>query len=82
MIEDGVPAPIATRTLDALNGLLVLDRRMLESFKRLEPHLGARDLKNPRRLSPSLSIPAPIAATMMNYLHEEDDKALLKTVSG
>lgn len=59
---------------DMLNMMLILDKRMLDYMKRLEPHLGARSLRAPRKLSEFLQIPAPIAATMMNYYHEEDDK--------
>ena len=58
---------------DMLAMMLILDRRMLSHISRLEPHLGARSLRAPRKLSEFMKIHAPVAATMMNYYHEEDD---------
>lgn len=57
---------------DELNLMVILDKRMLERMMRLEPHLGARDLKSPRKLSRFLEIPSPVAATMAHWCHEVD----------
>lgn len=55
---------------DELNLMLVLDRKMYAAMARLESHLGARDLKQPRRISKFLEIPAPSAATLAHWAHE------------
>lgn len=57
---------------DELNLMLVLDRKMAESMSRLAPHLGARDLKSPRRLSKFMEIPSPVSATIAHWVHEFD----------
>lgn len=57
---------------DELNLMLFLDKRMWQAFSRLQPHLSARDLKRPRKLSGFMEIPAPMAANWAHYVHEHD----------
>lgn len=52
--------------------MLFLDKRMWQAFSRLQPHLSARDLKRPRKLSGFMEIPAPMAANWAHYVHEHD----------
>lgn len=55
--------------MDALNGMLILDRRMYERMKALEPHTGVLDLDTPRTLSSNIQIPAPTVSTISNWVH-------------
>lgn len=57
---------------DELNLLLCLDRKMLAAFSRFRPHLSARSLRRPRRLSDYMKIHAPVAATWANYVHHSE----------
>lgn len=53
---------------DALNIILIPDKRIYERVKRLEPHLTALDLRKPRAISSNLSMPAPVITTISNWL--------------
>lgn len=63
-------APNADFDGDALNGMLILDDVMYRSMQRLAPHHGVLDLTRPRKLSRNIKIPAPVVATMSNWLHQ------------
>ena len=56
--------------MDALNGMLILDRAMYHQLKRLEPHLGVLDLKRPRTLSKNIALPPPIVSTIAGWMYE------------
>lgn len=53
---------------DALNGIIILDLDMAEKLDRLKPHLYVMDLRSPRTLSSHVKIPAPVVATIGNWL--------------
>lgn len=57
---------------DALNGILVLDRKMYEHLSRLAPHLGVLDIKKPRTLSKNIILPAPVITTISAWVHEDE----------
>lgn len=63
-------APNADFDGDALNGIVVLDRRMYQALERLAPHLGILDTRMPRTLSKNGIIPAPVISTIGAWLHE------------
>lgn len=63
-------APNADFDGDALNGMLVLDHKQWEYLRRLAPHHGVLDLTRPRTLSRNIKIPAPVVATIGNWMHE------------
>ena len=65
-------APNADYDGDEMNLLLVLDEVMQIRLSRMEPHLGALDLGEPRRISGNLSIPSPVAAAIASWLDHPD----------
>lgn len=54
--------------MDALNGMIILDRRMYERMSRLAPHLGVMDLKKNREVSRNIIIPAPVIDTVGSWM--------------
>lgn len=54
---------------DALNGIVILDEKTLLKLDPLAPHNGVLDLRNPRAISGHVSLPAPIIATIANFIH-------------
>ena len=56
--------------MDALNLSLILDDKLYQSAKRLQPHLGVLDLRSPRTLSKNIMIPAPVITTISGWVHE------------
>jgi len=65
-------APNADYDGDEMNLMLILDKVMYVRLSRMAPHLGAFDLGEPRKLSGNLAIPAPVVATIANYLDHPD----------
>lgn len=57
---------------DALNGMLILDNRMLRKLNRLAPHLTILDTNRPRQLSRAMQMPEPIVTTTASWLHRGD----------
>jgi hypothetical protein len=53
---------------DALNLILVPDKRMYQQMKRLSPHLYTLDLRRPRAISGNLKMPSPVVTTIANWL--------------
>lgn len=58
------------KTLDQLNGMLILDDALYVKLQRLAPHLGILDLKKPRALSRNGKVPAPVMTTVSAWVHE------------
>jgi hypothetical protein len=54
---------------DALNGLVILDNKMLRKLQRLEQHLTVLDTNRPRQLSQAMKMPEQIVATAASYIH-------------
>lgn len=54
---------------DALNGIVILDHNTLEKLDPLAPKNGVLDLRTPRAVSGHVSLPAPIIATIANFIH-------------
>lgn len=54
---------------DALNGIVILDENTLEKLDPLAPKNGVLDLRTPRAVSGHVSLPAPIIATIANFIH-------------
>lgn len=63
-------APNADYDGDEMNLLLILDHKMYAALEPLAPHYGALDLQTPYTFSDNLLIPAPVIATIANWLHE------------
>lgn len=63
-------APNADFDGDALNGMIILDEVMYNELQRLAPHLGVLDLQRPRTLSKNIAIPAPVLATIGNWMYD------------
>jgi hypothetical protein len=55
--------------MDALNGLLVLDKKMLRKLQRLEQHHTVLDTNRPRSLSQAMKMPEQIVATTASFVH-------------
>ncbi len=63
-------APILKASFDgdALNLMAVLDMRIWEDVRRLEPHTGALDLNRVWKLSGDMGLPLPVRSTINEYL--------------
>tara|TARA_B100001057_G_scaffold463613_1_gene517866 strand:+ start:87353 stop:88837 length:1485 start_codon:yes stop_codon:yes gene_type:complete len=58
---------------DALNLLLITDRKLFEQFYNMSTHLGIQDLHKPRSVSGIVSIPAPTCSTLCGYFSEHEN---------
>jgi len=56
--------------MDALNGLVILDNKMLRKLSRLAPHLTVLDTNKPRSMSRTMQAPEPVVTTAASWLHE------------
>lgn len=56
--------------MDALNGMLIHDNKTFQRVSRLQPHLYALDLNNPRKLSGFMALPGPVVANIAAWVHE------------
>lgn len=65
-------APNADFDGDALNGMIILDRKMYNRMARLAPHLGVMDLKKNREISKNIIIPAPVIDTIGSWFDGAD----------
>jgi hypothetical protein len=54
---------------DALNGLVVLDKKMLRKLQRLEQHHTVLDTNRPRALAQTMKMPEQIVATAGSHVH-------------
>lgn len=57
--------------MDQLNGMLILDLETAKRLERLQPHHNVLDLQKPRALSRDIALPAPVLATISNWLYED-----------
>lgn len=75
-------APNADYDGDELNLMLCLDWKMFERLSRLQPKFYAFDSGAPNRISGHLKIPAPVLATIENWINEEsnDDPSIVYTI--
>lgn len=64
-------APNADFDGDQLNGMLILDLETAKRLERLQPHHNVLDLQKPRALSRDIALPAPVLATISNWLYED-----------
>jgi len=53
---------------DQLNGTLILDNYEDDRFMALAPHTGVIDIAVPRKISSNVTIPAPAASTIGNWI--------------
>lgn len=67
-------APHAKATFDGdqLNGMIILDLSTADKLERLAPYHSVLDLQNPRTISRNIALPAPVVATISNWLHESE----------
>lgn len=68
-----IKGPNADFDGDEMNLLLLVDQKMSKAFKRLSPHYGAMDLKEPLTFSSNLAIPKSMVTKLHTYLgrHKE-----------
>lgn len=64
-------APNADYDGDAMNLMLINDKKMYKLLSRLEPHLGVLDLNTPRKISNNVTIPSQVITTINNWITEE-----------
>lgn len=68
---------------DELNMMLILDKKMHDRLKRLEPKFYAFDSGAPNQISGHLKIPSPVVSTIANWMHEGeglDDDGIVYTI--
>ncbi len=69
--EDGLELTTQSKTPydgDQLNGTLILDNYEDDRFMALAPHTGVIDIAVPRKISSNVTIPAPAASTIGNWI--------------
>ncbi|MNY13518.1 hypothetical protein D3C86_1466540 [compost metagenome] len=54
---------------DALNGIVILDKKTLEKLDPLAPKNGVLDLRTPRAISGHVSLSSTMIATIANFIH-------------
>jgi hypothetical protein len=57
--------------LDQLNATLSIDLITAEELQKLAPHMGAFTLDKPYTVSKNISIPAPVVATIANWMEKD-----------
>jgi hypothetical protein len=55
--------------MDQLNATLCIDNFMTEELKHLAPYKSTFDLESPYHVSPNLSMPKPVVASISNMVH-------------
>ena len=64
---------ITMRCADALWGELALDNKNAKNMSRLDPLTSVMDLNKPFTVSRNTTLPAPLVATIVNWIVEGDN---------